>query len=116
MVLGYDTFHGPKLEHVLDAAPGGLAPAVAVVAVVDVGADTRQPAPPRASADPWHHLGRVVFSILLLHVLLFSALTWSEGRASQPIAQQMISIRQANKNGLVIVNEYYVYFVTTSVG
>ena len=52
MVLGYDTFHGPKLEHVLDAAPGGLAPAVAVVAVVDVGADTRQPAPPRASADP----------------------------------------------------------------
>ena len=59
MVLGYDTFHGPKLEHVLDAAPGGLAPAVAVVAVVDVGADTRQPAPPRASADPWHLLGRV---------------------------------------------------------
>ena len=69
MVLGYDTFHGPKLEHVLDAAPGGLAPAVAVVAVVDVGADTRQPAPPRASADPWHHLGRVGWSISLLHVL-----------------------------------------------
>ena len=63
MVLGYDK--RPKLEHVLDAAPGGLAPAVAVVAVVDVGADTRQPAPPRASADPWHHLGRVGWSNII---------------------------------------------------
>ena len=47
--------------------------------------------------------------------LLFSALTLPEGWALLPIAQQMISIRQANKNGLVIVNECYVYFVTTSV-